>query len=178
AVEAAGGVLQFGDVDFAYNLQLEGDVLDKMVAEGNGVGRLMNSLGGRVEFLSLIQNDPNDTTFQTPHPFLNVAADESNLYVAQAIAHAIDKEAIAALYGPTGAVANAILFAPANFRSEQDFYPYDLEKSRQLLAQAGWVDTNGDGIVDKDGRDLTLTLRTGPNALRQATQRLIQQSLG
>ncbi len=178
AVEAAGAVLQFGDVDFAYNLQLEGDVLDRMVEEGNGVGRLMNSLGGRVEFLSLIQNDPNDTTFTTPHSILNVAADESNLLVAQAIAHAIDKEAIAALYGPTGAEANAILFAPANFRSEQDFYPYDLDRARQLLAQAGWADTNGNGIVDRDGRDLSLTLRTGPNALRQATQRLIQQSLG
>lgn len=178
AVEAAGAVLQFGDVDFAYNLQLEGDVLDRMVAEGNGVGRLMNSLGGRVEFLSLIQNDPNDTTFNTPHPILNVAADETNLLVAQAIAHAIDKKTIAALYGPTGAVANAILFAPANFRSAQDFYPYDLDRARQLLAQAGWADSNGNGIVDRNGRDLSLSLRTGPNALRQATQRLIQQSLG
>ncbi|MCL4265926.1 MAG: peptide ABC transporter substrate-binding protein [Anaerolineae bacterium] len=177
AVEAASAVLQFGDVDFAYNLQLEGDVLDNMVAEGNGVGRLMNSLGGRVEFVSLIQNDPNDPTYQTPHPFLSVESDASNLYVAQAIAQAIDKEAIAALYGPTGAAANAILFAPANFRSEQNFYPYDLEEARQLLAQAGWADSNGNGIVDKNGRELSLTLRTGANALRQETQRLIQQSL-
>ncbi|NJN55051.1 MAG: hypothetical protein HC804_10015 [Anaerolineae bacterium] len=123
AVEAASAVLQFGDVDFAYNLQLEGDVLDEMAAAGNGVGRLENSLGGRVEFLSLIQNDPNDTSFATPHPFLNVAVDASNALVRQAIAHAIDKEAIAELYGPTGAIANAILVAPANFRSEQDFYP-------------------------------------------------------
>ncbi len=177
AVEGATAVLQFGDVDFAYNLQLEGDVLDEMVAAGDGIGRLESSLGGRVEFISLIQNDPNDATFTTPHPTLNEAADASNLLVRQAIAQAIDKEAIAALYGPTGAIADAVLVAPANFRSEQDFYPYDLEAARALLAQAGWVDTDGNGFVDKDGRDLSLILRTGPNALRQETQRLIQQSL-
>jgi len=30
-------------------------------------------------------------------------------------------------------------------------WPYDLERARQLLDQAGWRDTNGDGIRDKDG---------------------------
>lgn len=177
APEAASAALEFGDVDFAYNLQLEGGVLDELVAAGNGTGRLMSSLGGRVEFISMTQTDPSGTGYDTPNPYLSAAADESNLYLLQAIAHAIDKEAILALYGPTGEVANSILFEPANFRSEQTFYPYDLERAAALLAQAGWEDTDGNGIVDKNGRDLTLTFRTSANALRQETQRIIQASL-
>ncbi|MCP4359429.1 MAG: peptide ABC transporter substrate-binding protein [Chloroflexi bacterium] len=177
ANEAASAVLEFGDVDFAYNLQLEGDTLSQMVAGENSTGQLLNTVGGTVEQISVIRNDPNDTTYNTLHPFFSIEVDESNANVRQAIAHAIDKEAISALYGPTGEATNAMLVAPADFRSPRDFYPYDLDAARQLLADAGWVDENGDGIVEKDGRDLSITYRTNSNALRQDTQSIIQESL-
>ncbi len=177
AVEAASAALEFGDVDFAYNLQLEGSVLTEMVEAGRGKGRLLSSLGGRVEHITLAQVNPNDAAHIGPHPYFSTLADESNTLVLQAIAHAVDKEAIAALYGPTGEEANAILMAPANFRSSQAFYPYDLDRAQELLALAGWVDANGDGIVEKNGRPLSITFRTGSNALRQETQRIIQESL-
>jgi peptide/nickel transport system substrate-binding protein len=177
AVEAASSVLEseISNVDFAYNLQLDGAELAAMVEAGQGIGRLESEIGGRVEFIAMTQTDPNDTA--VPHPLLSIEADESNALVLQAIAHAIDKEAIGALYGPTGKVANAILMAPVNYHSEQEFFEYDLDKARELLATAGWVDENGDGVVEKDGRELSLTFRTTSNALRQATQTIIQQSL-
>jgi peptide/nickel transport system substrate-binding protein len=37
-------------------------------------------------------------------------------------------------------------------------YDYDLDKAKKLLADAGWKDTDGDGILDKDGKALNLNL--------------------
>lgn len=177
ALEAASSVLQFGDVDFGYNLQIEGDVLTEMVELGNGTGRLVGSLGGRVEQIAISRTDPNDTSYESPHSFLSIEVDETNENVLKAIAYAIDKKTISNLYGPLGEEANAILMAPANFRSDQNFYEYDLETAKRLLTQAGWVDENGDGVLEKDGRDLSVTLRTNSNSLRQETQRIIKESL-
>jgi len=42
-------------------------------------------------------------------------------------------------------------------------YPHDLDKARDYLDAAGWVDTNGDGVRDKDGNKLELTLITFSN---------------
>lgn len=36
-------------------------------------------------------------------------------------------------------------------------YPFDLKKAKDLMAQAGWKDTNGDGILDKDGKPLKMS---------------------
>ena len=40
---------------------------------------------------------------------------------------------------------------------------YDPEKARELLEEAGWTDTDGNGYVDKNGKDLTLRWLTYPS---------------
>jgi peptide/nickel transport system substrate-binding protein len=56
-------------------------------------------------------------------------------------------------------------------------YPYDPEAAKALLDQAGWVDSNGDGVRDKDGVDLSLTYGTTTREVRQDTQAVAQQQL-
>jgi len=56
-------------------------------------------------------------------------------------------------------------------------YPFDLEKAKSLLDEAGWVDSNGDGTRDKDGVELVLRYGTTTKEVRQNTQAIIQQML-
>jgi len=57
-------------------------------------------------------------------------------------------------------------------------YPYDPEKARGLLAEAGWRDSDGDGLLDKDGRTFRFTIVTNQgNDLRVKTGEIIQRRL-
>jgi len=58
-------------------------------------------------------------------------------------------------------------------------YPYDPEEARKLLDAAGWTDSDGDGIRDKeiDGQQVDLALRTITNQLElhQKVLSMVQQ---
>jgi len=100
--------------------------------------------------------------------------------VRQALTMAINRESIVegvllglgeVAYGP---------YKPDTFWYNPDVkkFPYDPEKSKQLLAEAGWKDTDGDGILDKDGRPFTFTILTNQgNELRKNAATIIQRDL-
>ena len=56
-------------------------------------------------------------------------------------------------------------------------WPYDPEKAKQLLDEAGWIDSNGDGVRDKDGVELILKYGTTTREVRRDTQAVVQQQL-
>lgn len=56
-------------------------------------------------------------------------------------------------------------------------YEYDVEAAKKLLAQAGYKDTNGDGIVEKDGKPLKFELITNQgNIVRTSICEVLQKS--
>ena len=113
------------------------------------------------------------SSLQAPHPFL------SDVRVRQAIAYAIDRDAITEeLYGFTGRPTAQLLVAPRPYASPGTVaYEYDLEKAKALLDEAGWTDSDGDGIRDRDGKNMEVVFQTSVNPVRQKTQTFIKDSL-
>jgi peptide/nickel transport system substrate-binding protein len=177
ATSAARAVLQTGDVDYAYNLQVEANVLEQL-AQG-GQGEVVANFGSLIERIVLNFTDPNQATadgevssVEFPHPYL------SDPQVREALALAVDRDTIAEqLYGPTGQATANFLVAPEPFRSPNTEFTYDLEQAAALLDDAGWTDTNGNGTRDKDGQEMEMVFQTSVNPVRQKTQEIVKQSL-
>ena len=179
---AARSVLRFNEADFAWNLQVEVADLEEWEAEGKG--QVLTSFGSRVERLLLNRTDPSPalppderSTRLHLHPYL------SDLAVRQAIAHGINRDAIAELYGKTGCpTANILISAEQTCNPNYEaVYPFDLDKAAALLDEAGWVDTDGDGIRDNGDAEnkvqLEMTFQTGSNTVRQLTQEIVRDDL-
>lgn len=171
--EAARQVLQTGEADYAWNLQLTAEEL----AQYEGAGDVVPNFGGRVERLLLNRSDHRTVSGgqfsnkDVPNPFFE------DIRVRQAIALAIDREAIAELYGPTGQTTSNILVAPANYASPNTTFTYDPAPAMELLEAAGWVDEDGDGIREKDGVSLELTAMTSNIDIRQKGLEIIKDNL-
>jgi peptide/nickel transport system substrate-binding protein len=78
----------------------------------------------------------------------------------RAVLHALDRPAlIQGMWNGHGVITEAFIQPTQNVYPSPDHEPYDYnpEKTRALLAEMGYTDTNGDGIVDKDGEPLRLT---------------------
>jgi peptide/nickel transport system substrate-binding protein len=98
--------------------------------------------------------------------------------VRQAIALAFDRFSLTKdlLLGLTQPAATFWDNTPYTDPSIQP-WPYDPEKAKALLDEAGWKDTNGDGTRDKNGVELVLTYGTVTREIRQDTQAVAQQQL-
>ncbi len=112
---------------------------------------------------------------QEPHPILSDRA------VRLAMAHALDYQTIIdnVYLGQGYPIASNVL--PAIEWAHDDTlepYAYDPELARQILDEAGWVDSDGDGVREKDGQRLSLSLKTNAgNTTREDLGVLVQDQL-
>ena len=100
--------------------------------------------------------------------------------VRQAFAYAIDKhELIEGVRLGLGREATGP-YKPGTWAYNPNVrrYPHDPARARALLAEAGWKDTDGDGLLDKNGKPFTFELLTNQgNDERKKVAELIQSSL-
>ncbi|MCS3762571.1 peptide ABC transporter substrate-binding protein [Bradyrhizobium sp. 62B] len=174
AVSAARAVLQTGEYDFAWNMQVEEEVLKRM--EAGGKGKLDITPSGNVEFIILNTTDPwtevdgERSNAKTKHPTLSDPA------VRKAINLLIDRDAIQKFIYGRGAVATAsFVNAPKQFKSPKLTYEFSIDKANKILDEAGWK-KGADGIREKDGKRLKYVFQTSTNAPRQKTQAIIKQA--
>ncbi|CUH50755.1 peptide ABC transporter substrate-binding protein [Shimia marina] len=175
ATGAGRAVLETGEFDYAWNLQLAPDVIAKMEEGGKGVA--IAGFGPLVERLEMNMTNPSSdlpegerATVAHPHPFL------SDINVRKALSMAIDRELLVEIgYGKAGKVTCDLVPVPVNYASgNTDCFTQDIAGANALLDEAGWV-KGGDGIRAKDGVKLSILYQTSTNAVRQDFQALIKQ---
>jgi peptide/nickel transport system substrate-binding protein len=176
ATSAARAVFQTGEADYAWNLQVESQVLNQL-SQG-GKAQLVTAPSPNVERLLINFTDPspdqgdNRAEPSTKHPFF------SDLNVRKAFAMAVDRKSIAGqLYGPAGTATCNMITSPPDVVSKNtdsmDVCQYNIDMANQLLDQAGWA-KGSDGIRQKDGVRMHVTYQTTVNSLRQKEQDIVK----
>jgi peptide/nickel transport system substrate-binding protein len=131
-----------GEMDIIQSVPLD---LAEILADHPRV-RVLEAPGTRPVWMDLNVNQP---------PFNDVR-------VRQALNYAVDKEGIIdKVYGGRAFLLAGPL-SPFNTFANQGLepYPWDLQKAGSLLRQAGWLDSDDDGILDSQGEPFQLTLDT------------------
>jgi len=174
AVSAARAVLQTGEYDYAWNMQVEDEILTKLESAGKGKVSIVET--GAIEFIMLNATDPavevdgERASIKTKHPLFSDAA------VRQAINLLIDRASIEKfIYGRTGSATPNFLNSPERVRSKNTKFEFNIEKANQILEAAGWK-KGSDGIRAKDGKSLKFVYQTSINAPRQKTQAIVKQA--
>ncbi|MBT8153688.1 peptide ABC transporter substrate-binding protein [Epibacterium ulvae] len=175
AAAAGRAVMETGEFDYAWNLQLAPDVIAQM--EQGGKGAAVAGFGPLLERIMLNNTNPDpalgpdERSVVRPHPFLSDPA------VYKAMSMAIDRPLLVEIgYGKAGKVSCSWVPAPEVYAiSPEGCDVQDIAGANKLLDDAGIVDTDGDGIREKDGVPLSMLYQTSTNAVRQDFQALIKQ---
>lgn len=145
-----------------------------------GVSRVLPELVAQAEAMPTLQ------LFSSPIPgyslvLLNLSSPNapylSDLKVRQALAHGLNRERILNDIVPgAGMLANSpILPGTWAYNPDTPSYAYDPDRARALLDEAGWVDTNGDGIRDKDGVAMEFILHVDDSSRSRLIARAIAE---
>jgi ABC-type dipeptide transport system, periplasmic component len=174
AVSAARAVIQTGEFDYAWNMQVEDEILKRMEQGGKGKADIV--AGGNIEHIQINFTDPNKdvdgerSSVKAPHPFLTDPA------VRQALNLLVDRASVQEqIYGRTGIATANFLNQPSRFASKATKFEFNAEKASQILEAAGWK-MGPDKIRAKDGKKLKVLYQTSINSPRQKTQAIVKQA--
>lgn len=163
-------LLKSGEVDVVWDL-IEASIPE---FEGSQEVTLWTTPSSNVEYLGLNLAERGDpASLDAPHVILG------DMRVRQAISLGIDRSVLVddLMYGLSTIATSAIGMGWAADPSIA-IAPYDPEQAKALLEEAGWVDTDGDGIREKDGQRLSLEITTtSGNKLRELAEQVIQEQL-
>ncbi len=172
ATSAARAVLQTGDYDYAWNLQVEDTVLKQLETGGKGVAEFQ--AGGGIERLLLNFTDPNKevdgerSSLKAPHPFL------ADIKVREAFALATNRQAnIDSLYGRAGEIGINLLYDPPQYNSKNNKVEFNLDKANAILEELGYK-RGADGYRAKGDVKLSVLYQTTVNSVRQKTQQIVK----
>src|SRR6185503_13416082 len=128
AISAARAVLQTGEYDFAWNLQVEDEILLRL--EKGGKGKTDMAAGGNIEHIQLNTTDPwtevdgERSSLKTKHPTLSDPA------VRQALTVLVDKDSVEKfIYGRTGNATANFVNNPERFRSKTTKFEFNVDKA-------------------------------------------------
>jgi peptide/nickel transport system substrate-binding protein len=174
AVSAARAVLQTGEYDYGWNMQVEDDILRRL--EQGGKGRVNIWPTGNPEHIQCNFTDPRTevdgerSSVKTTHPLLSDPA------VRQALNLLVDRAAVhEQIYGRQGQTSANFLNAPSRFFSRNTRWEFNVDKANQVLDAAGWK-RGADGIREKGGKRLKMVYQTSINAPRQKNQQIVKQA--
>jgi len=138
--------------------------------------RVAALLAGEVDIIQAVPAELIDTLAQTPGVQVKTAPGTQpkwmemnvnqppfdDVRVRQAMNYAVDRELIIeAIYGGRAVALPGPLSPFNNFVNKSlEPYAYDPDRALELLAEAGWSDSDGDGALDKDGQTLAFTIDT------------------
>jgi peptide/nickel transport system substrate-binding protein len=174
AVSAARAVIQTGEYDYAWNMQVEDEILQRL--EKGGKGTVLITPGGNIEHIQLNSTDPwtevdgERSSIKTKHPLLSDPA------VRRALGMLVDRKSVEDhIYGRTGIATGNFLNNPERFISKNTKWEFNVDKASELLEAAGWK-KGPDGIRAKDGKKLKFVYQTSINTPRQKNQAIVKQA--
>ena len=168
AIGAARAVLQTGEYDYAWNLQVEDEILKRL--EASGKGKVTIVAGGNIEFILLNVTDPwkevdgERASAKSKHPAFQDKA------VRDAMNLLVDRKSVEDfIYGRTGVATANFLNNPERFRSKSTKFEFNVDKANQILEAAGWK-KGADGIRAK-------AIATSPSDFRTNSAETISSNI-
>jgi len=174
ATSAARAVLQTGEYDYAWNLQVEDEVLKRMEAGGKGKAHIVP--GGDIEFIQVNITDPWNEVEGERGSVKSKHFAFSDPKVREAMALLCDKKSMQEfIYGRTGFATGNFMNNPERFRSKNTKWEFNVDKANALLDAAGWK-RGADGIREKGGKKMKFVYQTSINPTRQKEQAIVKQA--